>query len=454
VVLGLTLLAGCAPRPRDTGRSAVAAGIRERTGFGIGAADLARPSGNTIGQSPSLAALREDHAVDLALRHNAAFHEQLTDLQLSWADVVQAGLVPNPDLNLLFPLGPKQTEGTLTFPLEFLWLRDKRVRAARAAADRTSERLVQVAMDLIRDVRLAYADLALARERVALLTEAAELRGRVAELAGARVRAGDATPLDAVTARADALRAREEARRLEHDAAISEERLRALLGMGADRTPIALAALDPTGLGEANVDALVEQAVADRADARAATLAVNAARERTRLARSEVFTFSGIVDANERGSKGFEAGPGMKLALPVFNQNQGAVARADAELERAVRQQATLRDRIILDVREAHARFVQARQDLEAWRTQIRPAMEEAVRLSERAYRVGETPLVTVLDASRQLLDGRVREAQAASDLRRARAELERGVGRRIDVAPVTQPAPATRQSLPTEQSP
>jgi cobalt-zinc-cadmium efflux system outer membrane protein len=454
VLLGLTLLAGCAPRPRDTGRSAVAAGIRERSGFNIGAAELARPSGNTTGQPPSLAALREDHAVDLALRHNSAFHEQLTNLKLSWADVVQAGLVPNPDLNLLFALGPKQTEGTLMFPLEFLWLRGKRVGAARAMADQTSERLVQVAMDLIRDVRLAYADLALARERVALLTEAGELRGRVAELAAARVRAGDATPLDAVLARADALRAREEARRLEYDAAISEERLRALLGLGADRTPIALAALDSSGLGQANVDALVEQAVADRADARAAVLAVAAARERARLARVEFFTFSGIIDANERGSKGFEAGPGMRLALPVFNQNQGVVARADAELERAVRQQATLRDRIILDVREAHARFVQARQDLEAWRTQIRPAMEEAVRLSERAYRAGETPLVTVLEASRQLLDGRGREAQAASDLRRARAELERGVGRRIDAPPDARPAPTSRQSLPTEQSP
>jgi cobalt-zinc-cadmium efflux system outer membrane protein len=62
----------------------------------------------------------------------------------------------------------------------------------------------------------------------------------------------------------------------------------------------------------------------------------------------------------------------------------------------------------------------------------VRPALEDVVALAERAYQAGETSLVQVLDASRQLLDARVREAQAATDLRRARAELERSVGRRL----------------------
>ena len=58
-------------------------------------------------------------------------------------------------------------------------------------------------------------------------------------------------------------------------------------------------------------------------------------------------------------------------------------------------------------------------------------------------------PLVQVLDSSRQLLEARDREAQAAADVRRAWAELERSVGRRLDArstrgpaatGPVTQP--------------
>ena len=413
-------------------RQAVETGLAQRTGFAIQLEpDRARPL-----EQP--AALSEQDAVELALRRNALFREQLADLRLSWADVVQAGQLTNPDLQFLFPLGPKQAEATLTVPLEFLWLRGRRLGAARAASDRTVEQLVQAGLDLVRDVRLAYAELALAHRRQALTSEAADLRQRVADLAAARVRAGDAAPLDAVTARADAVRARQDAARLAYDASVAEERLRALLGLGGDRAAIQLVAEEPgkdSGWVDAPADTLVERAVEDRPDVRGAELAVASAKQRAKLARTELFNFAAVADYNQRGSDGAEAGPGLKMTLPLFNLNQGNIARADAELQRALAQKDTLRDRIILEVREAHARSAQARQDLQAWRTQLLPALREAVRLSERAYQAGETPFVQVLDANRQLLDGQVREAQVEADLRRARAELERAVGRRLDVA-------------------
>ena len=447
LAVGIAAAFGCAARPSVPPGAGVAREVRERSGL----ESIGRPGTDRDAQGSPVGApgtLSEDQAVNIALDQNAAFQEQLAELGLTRADVIQAGLIPNPDLLWLIPLGPKQSEATLTFPLEFLWLRGGRVAVARAAADRTSARLVQAGMDLVRDVRLGYADLALARRRLALFREAAQLRQRVADVAAARVRAGDALPLDEVTARVDALKAREEASRLEHDAAIAEERLRALLGSGTVRTPIDLPPGAETaaeaGAGGAetfDADDLVERAVSGRPDARSADEAVAGAEKRARAARAELFTFSAVADYNQRGSSGAELGPGVRLGLPVFNQNQGIVARAEAELERARRQRRTLRDRIILEVREAHARVAQARADLAAWRRQILPALEQAVGLAEKAYQGGETPLVQVLDTSRQLLDARAREAQVASDLRRARAELERAVGRRLDLAPAPPPA-------------
>jgi cobalt-zinc-cadmium efflux system outer membrane protein len=422
-------------------RRDLAAALSDRTGL-----DVRLPAPDSPSRHPAAAfpgPLTEQQAVETALRHNAWFQEQLADLGLSWADVVQAGQLTNPDLQVLFPLGPKQAEATLTVPLEFLLFRGRRVESARAASDRAVERLVQAGLDLVRDVRLAHADLALARRRRALMSEAADLRRRAAGLAAARVRAGDAAPLDEVTARAEVARARQDAARAGHDASIAEERLRALLGLGMNRDPIRLAGEAPAGEPfdgggwvDTDADVLVARAVSDRPDARAAESGVAAARQRAKLARAEWFTFSAVADYNQRGSDGAEAGPGLKMALPVFNLNRANVARADAELERSVRQGEALRHRIILEVRESHAHAVQARQDLRDCRAELLPALREAVTLSERAYRAGETPFVQVLDANRQLLEGQVREAQVESDLRRARAELERAVGRRLDVAP------------------
>jgi cobalt-zinc-cadmium efflux system outer membrane protein len=423
------VVGGCAPASvsdEDAGEL-VATEIRERSGLaeeGLGAGDF---SALSSGES-----LSESRAVDLALANNAAFAEQLAGLGLSRADVVQAGLITNPDALLLIPVGPKQLEATITAPLEALWLRGQREQAAQAAYDRTAARLTQLGLDLVRDVRLAYADLALARARLGLFEESAKLRRQVAGIAQSRVNAGDAVPLDAATANIDALQAEQDAASLRYAVDIAEERLRAAVGAGAVRTRI-VTSPSPDGAADWDVEELLRDALAGRPDMKAAEMMVEEARRREALAKIEWFNLSFVADANERGSKGFEAGPGFRFTLPIFNHNQGAIARAKAMVQQAIAQKRTLNDRIILEVREAHARFVQAREDLRVRRELIVPELEKAVKLAENAYRNGETPLVQVLDVNRQLLDARVREAQAEADARRARAELERSVGRRLE---------------------
>ena len=48
-------------------------------------------------------ALEKNEAVRLALRNNAFFLEQLAELGLTRADVIQAGLIANPDLTVTGP---------------------------------------------------------------------------------------------------------------------------------------------------------------------------------------------------------------------------------------------------------------------------------------------------------------------------------------------------------------
>ncbi len=425
-------ISGCASDVTYSDRATVDADLHQRSGFHIGPASTSSVE-SVIAAMTSADGLHEDKAVDLALLNNAAFQEQLADLGLSRADVIQAGLITNPDAVVLFPISPKQMEATITAPVEALWLRGKRSEAAKLSADRTAARLTQAGLDLIRDVRLAYADLVLARRRQALFEEAAKLREQMSVIAQARVRAGEAIPLDAATAKIDAIRAEQEARSLSYGVTIAEERLRSLLGVGSVRNPIATKESPDAAGGDWNVDALLDSAMTDRSDIRAAALAVRSAQERADLARIEWINVSVVGDANEKGTQGFEAGPGIRFTLPIFNQNQGMIARADAEVERLDRQKRTLHDKVILEVREAHTRFIQAREDLHALQTRILPALDEAVNLARKAYTGGETSLVQVIDTNRQLLEARIREAQVASDLRRARAELERSVGQRLE---------------------
>jgi cobalt-zinc-cadmium efflux system outer membrane protein len=84
-------------------------------------------------------------------------------------------------------------------------------------------------------------------------------------------------------------------------------------------------------------------------------------------------------------------------------------------------------------VRQAHFRYAQARAEMEVLDQQVRPEVEAAIRRAESAYREGDTSYVVVLETTRQLLDSHLRQEQLKAELRRAWADLERSVGRRLE---------------------
>jgi len=376
-----------------------------------------------------------DEAVAVALWNNPLFQENLSKLGLARADLAQAGLLSNPTLSVLFPLGPKQLEFAATFPLEAIWLRPRRVAIARLDAGRVANGLVQSGLDLVRDVRAGFSDLALAMDKAKLSRDAVTLRGRIAQISGARLRAGEGNALDNTAAQVDVLRAREEARRGEQDVTVAHERLLYLLGLTGTITNAVFLAPPASPALELAPEGLERRALAARPDLRASELAVEAAGKRAGLARAEIFALSGVIDANAKGKEGFEIGPGVALPVPIFNQNQAGRARATAEMERAAWNYLGTRQRITMEVREAQVKYEQASEAFQGWSTKLVPALEDLVRRSEKAYELGEMLPLAVQENARQLLVGRVREAELAAELRRTRAELERSVGTQLNPA-------------------
>jgi len=426
LLAAVVLLSGCAARWEDY-RSRVSAGIEDRIGRGL------RPApGPAVPDGVSLAdGLSEEEAVAVALWNNAEFHAGLAELGLARADLIEAGLLHNPVLSLLFPWGPKQLEFTATWPVETLWQRPRRVAVARLGAERVAENLVQHGLNLARDARIAHADLILAQDRARLGQQVAGVRRRMAELAEARLLAGDGSALEASAARAAAQLAEEPAARFAHDVVLARDRLRSLLGLNDDEPPFQITCAEVAPRPNAEIAGLVKQALAARPDLRAAELAIEAAGQRAGLERSKSLAIAGILDANQEGKAGFEAGPGIGLPLLFFQRNAGGKARAEAELDGASRRYLALRRRIVLEVEEAHARFRQAEEALRAVRGNILPALEEGVRRAEKVYQAGEESYLVVLENTLRFQQARRRELEAAADLRRASAALDRSVGKK-----------------------
>ncbi len=436
----LTLVVtGCVTPSHDWDRTSVSAHAGERMGIGLRQLEPLQEGDVVLPNGASLAdGLTEEEAALIALWNNAAYQEQLADLGVARGDLVQAGLLPNPEVVYFFPVSGKAFKYALELPIEAFWLRPIRVEAAGRELERVREQLTQAALDLIRDVRQAYAAVLLAKGRLRVGEEAVRLREQIAKAAEARLRAGDISAQEATTARIDALQAQQDAVRLRHDVALAEERLRNLLGVGADRTPLSLDNAPPPLRADLDVEQLIAEAVATRPDALAAEQNEAAAAERVRLARIGWVRFLGLADATSGQRTGHELGPAFRVTLPIWNWNQGNIHRAEAEWARAEGQRRTVHDRIMLDVRLAHVRYAQARAELQILEEKVRPEVDAAIRRAEAAYREGHAPYVVVLETTRQLLDALLRREQLQAELRQAWAELERSVGRRLDTSPPT----------------
>jgi len=418
--------AACATTGRAPDRGTVDAAIRSRGLSGI------RVEG-TEPLPPNLViddGLTSQEAVAIALWNSPSFQVTLADLGLARADVVEAGLLRNPIFSLLFPLGPKQLEWTLQFPFDALWQRPRRVAAAQLNAQTVGERLVWDALTLVAQAKSLHSDAVISDQRLQLTIENADLVQRLAQISDARLRAGDISELEARAARSDAARVQVARVAAEHDRDLARLTLAALLGLDSPPDQVRVV---PGPLVDASAcgpeEAQLEEALASRPDLRAAEFGIETAAQRASWERSRVVTLIGILDGNGTGAVA-NAGPGVTVDVPIFFRNQGAISRADAEIEQASRQYLARRTQVVADVRSALVRVRQAEQVIAAWRDEIIPSLETEQRQAESAYQAGEIPLLALLDVNRRLVDGRTRLLDAEADVRRATIALERSIGR------------------------
>lgn len=423
------LSSGCARPKLQAPLQVTSAGIAARTGLpaipdaaaknrprfppGI---DLTRP-------------LSADDAAAIALWNNPQLHTDLAALGLAYGDLIDAGLLRNPRLDVLFPVGLKPFELLLNVPVDALWTRPRRVAASQAAYDQLAQSLVQNGVDTVRDARLAHADLILARARMKAGESILALRSRIVELTDARLRAGDISELDAMAARADAATAAEQLVRFRHDVELASERLRIALGLSTDRSSFDVKADPVSTAAPPSASDLLGKALEARPDLRAAEIAVAAATKRARWERSRIFVVAAELSSKDLGSNGILSGPGLSAEAPIFNRNQGLIARADADIEAVSRQYLNVKQRVAFEVYESRELLVQAQELLAQLRDRVLPQFRQSATLAEQQYERGDVAYLFVLEESRSLIDAELRLADAEAAVRRGFAQLERSVG-------------------------
>jgi hypothetical protein len=236
-----------------------------------------------------------------------------------------------------------------------------------------------MALDLIRDTRQAYANVLLAQERLRIAEDAVQIRQGIAEKAQARLQAGDVSVQEAATAGIDARAAHQDVVRLQFDVKLAEERLRNLLAIGADRTPLVLNHEMRASLVTLDVNGLAEEAVVS-VDALAAEQNAAAAEGDCDYPRS-AGSVLGILDAT---SGRIPATSSVRLSGPRCRSSVNQGDRVPKRSWNGPRACETVGNQIRLDVHQAHCGTSKRAVNRSSAATSA-PGGEAAIRRAEAA---------------------------------------------------------------------
>ena len=175
---------------------------------------------------------------------------------------------------------------------------------------------------------------------------------------------------------------------------------------------------------------LIVMALASRPDLRIAELEIESAGEQIGWEEKKIFNFIAILDANANNT---EIGPGFTVDIPIMNQNEGGIARAQAQLDVAVKRYLAIREKIKLSVRESYTQYLSAQKQLKLIDQKILPQQEHKLKLSKQAFENGEISYLSDLEIQRGFIQAKLRKTEALADLSRKTARLGHSIGRPVE---------------------
>jgi cobalt-zinc-cadmium efflux system outer membrane protein len=243
--------------------------------------------------------------------------------------------------------------------------------------------------------------------------------------------------------------ARIEVQKLEADQAVDQAKLavrqaQAALGflLGArgivpdfdvERTLLAFST--PPSLRGASEQALLQTALATRADLRAWTYMRDSAESAVSLAKRQRFPDVGIFANYTQTGTGTDAIQpptltfGLSFNLPFFYQQQGEVKRAEADVSTATVQREKATAQVASDVSSAWAQYVASRELVQRVETVILERAKKARDIVDLQYRGGTATLMDFLDAERTYIAANQEHLQDLAMYWGAVFALEQAVG-------------------------
>jgi cobalt-zinc-cadmium efflux system outer membrane protein len=419
-------------------------GLRQFLAFAIVTVFLFMVVQESAAQAATLIGL--DQAIDLALAHNHVLKATRTLIFQNQAQEITANLRPNPvlggDAQFIPIFSPsdfstedldlaQQFDLGLSYLFERGHKRQSRLQAARDQTAVTRAQVTDAERTLAFNVGQQFVSVLLAESTLQFALEDMKSFQTTVDISEAQYNAG-------AISEGDYLKIKLQLLQFQTD--VSSARLakaQALVGLrqflGYDAVPanydvIGDLAYQPL---KANLEDLQAKALKGRPDFQAALFGVTAAQSQIRLAKA-----NGKVDVN--GTFDFTHTSGQNTAsifasfeLPIFNRNQGEIARTGFALTQAQEQQQAASDTVLSDVANAYEAMRSNDEVVQLYASGYLKQAQDSRDINEYAYKRGAASLLDFLDAERSYRSVQLAYRQALASYMTALEQLKEAVGTR-----------------------
>ena len=378
-------------------------------------------------------------ALSLAVMHNPELKAFSAEVQALEADTIQAGLFPNPDLEVeaenfggsgdFGDTNVMETTIQLSQLIELGGKRPRRKKVASAELDLGRWDYEIELSDLLTEVAKSFAEVLGAQERQILREELVKLAVQVLNTVEERVRAGKVSPLEQTKARIALSTAKIDLDSAKRDLNVSRRQLAATWGSKAPLFQYV----------EGELFRAVPIPPPEQLESQVShnpNVSRWSSESAHRRAVAELASANGIPDVtfsfgakrhNEDDDTAFVAG--FSLPIPIFDRNQGEVLSAQHRLVKVKEEEKAARLSALSALGERYESLSGAYAESMALKEDVLVAAQETFEAVTEGYEAGKFGVLDVLDAQRTLFEVKERYIDALVTYHIALADVERLTG-------------------------
>ena len=389
-----------------------------------------------------------DQAIELALHQNNALRAARTTILQSQAQEITANLRPNPTLFTDWEYLPlpgvhpdaglagylhDSTEGDigLSYMFERGQKRQNRLRAAKDATAVTRSQVVDNERTLTFQVAQLFINVQLAESTLDLANEDLKSFQNTVDISESQYKAGGISENDYLKIKLQLVQFQNDVQQAQLARAQALSDLRQQLGYEAVPADYDVAGWFDYKPQTFTLGDLQMKAVQNRPDLRAAQQSVTAAKSQYGLAKAngkqDVTVSANYSHVNAISAVTFS----VSIPLPIFDRNQGEIARTRVAIKQAQEQQTGTNGQVLTDVRDAYEGVLTNDRVVQTYRSGVLDTSQRSRDISEYSYSRGATPLLDFLDAERNYRATQLAYRQALAAYLTAIEQLRQAVGTR-----------------------